>query len=75
MYVARGKVFLIIIMVIFCLFFPDVGLRVNLSSCPTFADLAISLWKTLQLARNHGHFPFSTIAEEVSKCCAKAILN
>ncbi len=46
----------------------DVGVRVNLSSCPTFADLVVALWKTLQIARNHGHFPFSMIAEEVRSC-------
>ena len=44
----------------------DVGLRVNLSSSETFADLVVALGKTLQSARNHSHFPFSTIAEEVS---------
>ena len=44
----------------------DVGLRVNLSSSETFADLVVALGKTLQSARNHSHFPFSTVAEEVS---------
>eukprot|EP00731_Ephydatia_muelleri_P023922 Em0016g193a len=43
----------------------NVGLRVNLSSSETFADLVVALGKTLQSARNHSHFPFSTIAEEV----------
>ena len=56
-----------------------VGIRVNLSSCPTFADLVVALGKTLQLARNHGHFPFSTIAEEVLLCdvfiCIETIMS
>ena len=52
------------------LYSTDVGLRVNLSSSETFADLLVALGKTLQSARNHCHFPFSTVAEEVSGCVA-----
>ena len=50
-------------------FFPpaDVGLRVNLSSSETFADLVVALGRSLQLARQHGHFPFTTVAEEVGR--------
>lgn len=43
----------------------DVGIRVNLSSCESFADLVVALGQSLQLARKHGHFPFRTVAEEV----------
>ena len=43
----------------------DVGIRVNLSSCETFADLIVALGRSLQSARNHSHFPFSTVADEV----------
>ena len=44
----------------------DVGIRVNLSSSQTFADLVLALGRTLQLAHKHGHFPFGTVAEEVA---------
>ncbi len=44
-----------------------VGLRVDLSSNSTFADLILSLWGSLQSARCHSHFPFSLVAEEVSE--------
>ena len=43
-----------------------VGLRVNLSSCELFTDLMLQLWKHLHGARCHAHFPFATIADEVS---------
>ena len=46
--------------------YTDVGIRVNLSSSKTFIDLVLALGRTLQLARKHGHFPFGTVAEEVS---------
>ena len=46
-------------------FLTDVAIRVNLSSSETFADLVVSLGKSLMSARNHGHFPFSTVADEV----------
>lgn len=46
-------------------FLTDVAIRVNLSSSETFADLVVALGKSLMSARNHGHFPFSTIADEV----------
>ena len=46
--------------------YPDVGIRVNLSSCQTFVDLMLALERALQLARKHGHFPFGTVAEEVA---------
>ena len=45
----------------------DVGLRVNLSSSETFADLVVALGRSLQSARQHSHFPFATVAEEVSE--------
>ena len=38
----------------------------NLDPRETFADLILSLWRSTLLARKHGHFPFSTIAEEVN---------
>ena len=41
------------------------GIRVNLSSCETFADLVVSLSKTLQSTHRYAHFPFNTVAEEV----------
>ena len=46
-------------------FLTDVAIRVNLSSSETFADLVVALGKSLMSARNHGHFPFSTVADEV----------
>ena len=46
-------------------FLTDVAIRVNLSSSETFADLVVALGKSLMSARNHSHFPFSTVADEV----------
>lgn len=43
-----------------------IGLRVDLSSCPTFADLIQSLWVSLQADRCHSHYSFSDVASEVS---------
>jgi hypothetical protein len=43
----------------------DAAIRVNLSSSETFADLVITLGKTLQSANKHGHLPFGPVAEEV----------
>ena len=43
-----------------------VGLRVNLSSCELFTDLMLQLWRNLHGARCHAHYPFATIADEVS---------
>ena len=43
----------------------DVGVRVDLSSSETFVDLILALGKTLQSVRNHYHFPFSTLTDEV----------
>ena len=43
----------------------DVGIRVNLSSCQTFVDLVLALGKSLQSVRNHHHFPFTTVTDEV----------
>lgn len=48
-------------------FLTDVAICVNLSSSETFADLVVALGKSLMSAHNHGHFPFSTVADEV--CC------
>lgn len=52
--------------------FADVGIRVNLSSCETFADLMIAMERQLQLASQHAHFPFQTIIDEV---CPKSHLQ
>ena len=50
-------------------FLTDVAIRVNLSSSETFADLVVALGKSLMSAHNHGHFPFSTVADEVHLLC------
>lgn len=46
----------------------DVAIRVNLSSCETFADLMVAMERQLQVASQHAHFPFKTIIDEVSPC-------
>lgn len=43
----------------------DAAIRVNLSACNTFTDLVVSLWRSVHSARNHSHFPFSTVAHNV----------
>ena len=47
------------------MFIIDVGLRVNLSSSENFVDLVLALGKSLQSVRNHHHFPFTTVTDEV----------
>ena len=54
-----------VIIIVACVL-SDAGIRVNLSSCETFADLVVSLENSLRSARNHCHYPFGTVAEEVS---------
>lgn len=45
--------------------FKDGAIRVNLDHRETFSEFLLSLWKSILLARKHGHFPFPAIAEEV----------
>ena len=55
----------------------DVGVRINLSSCETFVDLVLALGKSLQSVRNHHHFPFTTVTDEVymNHCVTESVFS
>lgn len=43
-----------------------VGLRVDLSTYKTFTEMMLALHDSLHHCRCNGHFPFTTVADEVS---------
>ena len=43
-----------------------VGLRVDLSSYKSFTDMILALNESVHHCRCNGHFPFTTVADEVS---------